>query len=260
MAASTRRRSWRRTRCSPKASRSAPYCVIGAGVEIGRAHADRRRTRRSRGRHKLGADNLIHAYASVGDAPQDKKYKGEPTRLEIGDRNVIREFVTLNRGTTKDARRHDDRQRQPVHVLLARRARLPRRQPVRARQQRDARRARRARRLGHHGRLRGDPPVLQGRRARVPRQQRRRDARRAAVRDGGRRARPSRTASIPKASSVAASRRSRSATSATPTACCTVRACGSPTREPAARRRRSEQPEVQPLVDFIPQSTRSLVR
>lgn len=78
-----------------------PYCVIGPGVEIGArtrvgAHAA------IHGHTRVGADNLIHSYASVGDAPQDKKYNGEPTRLEIGDRNVIREFVTLNRGTTKD--------------------------------------------------------------------------------------------------------------------------------------------------------------
>lgn len=77
------------------------YAVIGPGVEIG--------PRTRIGAHamvhcytKLGADNIVHSYASVGDAPQDKKYKGEPTRLEVGDRNVIREFVTLNRGTTKD--------------------------------------------------------------------------------------------------------------------------------------------------------------
>lgn len=78
-----------------------PYCVIGPGVEIG--------ARTRLGAHatihchtSVGVDNVIHAFASVGDAPQDKKYNGEPTRLEIGDRNVIREFVTLNRGTTKD--------------------------------------------------------------------------------------------------------------------------------------------------------------
>ena len=78
-----------------------PYCVIGPGVEIG--------VRTRVGAHatihchtKVGADNVIHAFASIGDAPQDKKYQGEPTRLEIGDRNVVREFVTLNRGTTKD--------------------------------------------------------------------------------------------------------------------------------------------------------------
>jgi UDP-N-acetylglucosamine acyltransferase len=77
------------------------YAVVGPGVEVG--------PRTRIGAHatvhchtRLGADNLVHSYASVGDAPQDKKYKGEPTRLEVGSRNVIREFVTLNRGTTKD--------------------------------------------------------------------------------------------------------------------------------------------------------------
>jgi UDP-N-acetylglucosamine acyltransferase len=77
------------------------YSVVGSGVEIG--------ARTIVGPHvviqgptRIGEDNAIHQFASVGDAPQDKKYKGEPTRLEIGHRNVIREFVTLNRGTTKD--------------------------------------------------------------------------------------------------------------------------------------------------------------
>ena len=79
-----------------------PYCVIGAGVEIGA------RTRLGphatvQGPTKIGADNLIHAYASIGDAPQDKKYKGEPTGVEIGDNNTIREYVTINRGTVQDA-------------------------------------------------------------------------------------------------------------------------------------------------------------
>jgi UDP-N-acetylglucosamine acyltransferase len=50
----------------------------------------------------IGADNRIFQFASIGDAPQDKKYKGEPTRLEIGDRNVFRESCTVNRGTTHD--------------------------------------------------------------------------------------------------------------------------------------------------------------
>ncbi len=78
-----------------------PYCVIGPGVEIG--HGTRLGAHAAIHCHtKVGAGNVIHAFASIGDAPQDKKYNGEPTRLEIGDRNVIREFVTLNRGTTKD--------------------------------------------------------------------------------------------------------------------------------------------------------------
>lgn len=51
----------------------------------------------------IGKDNKIYQFSSLGDAPQDKKYAGEPTRLEIGDRNIIREYCTFNRGTTQDA-------------------------------------------------------------------------------------------------------------------------------------------------------------
>ncbi len=51
---------------------------------------------------RIGADNKIFQFASLGDAPQDKKYQGEPTLLTIGDRNVFRESVTVNRGTTHD--------------------------------------------------------------------------------------------------------------------------------------------------------------
>ena len=78
-----------------------PYSVIGEGVGIGA------RTRIGphvviQGPSQLGTDNVVFQFASVGSAPQDKKYRGEPTRLTIGDRNVIRENVTLNRGTAKD--------------------------------------------------------------------------------------------------------------------------------------------------------------
>jgi UDP-N-acetylglucosamine acyltransferase len=78
------------------------YTVIGSGVEIGPG------TRVGphvviQGPTRIGAENRIFQFASIGDAPQDKKYRDEPTRLEIGDRNVVRECVTLNRGTTKDA-------------------------------------------------------------------------------------------------------------------------------------------------------------
>ena len=78
-----------------------PFTIIGPGVSIG--------PRCVIGPHvvingptTLGADNRVLQFASLGDAPQDKKYKGEPTRLEIGDRNVFREFTTANRGTTHD--------------------------------------------------------------------------------------------------------------------------------------------------------------
>lgn len=50
----------------------------------------------------IGKNNQIFQYSSLGEAPQDKKYKGEPTLLEIGDNNTIREFCTFNRGTVQD--------------------------------------------------------------------------------------------------------------------------------------------------------------
>lgn len=78
-----------------------PFCVIGAGVEIGSG------TRIGPhvvidGPTRIGRDNRIHAFAALGGDPQDKKYRGEASRLEIGDRNNIREFVTFNRGTDDD--------------------------------------------------------------------------------------------------------------------------------------------------------------
>ncbi|MFO7275619.1 MAG: acyl-ACP--UDP-N-acetylglucosamine O-acyltransferase [Pseudomonadota bacterium] len=69
--------------------------VIGPGTVIG-PHVV------INGPTRIGANNRIFQFASIGDAPQDKKYRGEPTRLEIGDRNVFREFCTVNRGTAHD--------------------------------------------------------------------------------------------------------------------------------------------------------------
>ena len=54
------------------------------------------------GHTRIGKDNKIFQFSSLGEMPQDKKYQGEETRLEIGDRNVIREFCTFNRGTSQD--------------------------------------------------------------------------------------------------------------------------------------------------------------
>jgi UDP-N-acetylglucosamine acyltransferase len=78
-----------------------PYAVIGAHVTIGARtwvgpHAV------IVGHTTLGADNKIFQFASIGEAPQDKKYGGESTRLLIGDRNVIREYCTISRGTMLD--------------------------------------------------------------------------------------------------------------------------------------------------------------
>ncbi len=78
-----------------------PYAIIGAGVQIGRG------TRIEphvviKGKTTIGVDNHIFQFASIGDEPQDKKYKGEPTELVIGDRNTVRECATINRGTAQD--------------------------------------------------------------------------------------------------------------------------------------------------------------
>ncbi|MBK7812929.1 MAG: acyl-ACP--UDP-N-acetylglucosamine O-acyltransferase [Rhodocyclaceae bacterium] len=78
-----------------------PYSVIGEHVEIGDCtwigpHVV------IGGHTRIGEDNRIFQFSSIGEVPQDKKYAGEPTRLEIGDRNTIREFCTLNCGTAQD--------------------------------------------------------------------------------------------------------------------------------------------------------------
>jgi len=76
-----------------------PYCVIGAGVRIGkgcRVHSHAVIT----GRTTLGEGNVVFPFATIGDTPQDLKYKGEPSELLIGNRNTIREYVSLNPGTT----------------------------------------------------------------------------------------------------------------------------------------------------------------
>ena len=79
-----------------------PYAVIGAHVEIGAGTTVGAHTVIS-GHTTIGRDNRIFQFASLGATPQDKKYAGEPTRLEIGDRNTVREFCTFNLGTVQDA-------------------------------------------------------------------------------------------------------------------------------------------------------------
>lgn len=78
--------------------RIGPYCVVGAGVEIGdRCVLESHVT--VRGGTVLGPDNVVAPMAAIGGDPQDLKYRGEESRLVVGSRNRIREFVTLNRGT-----------------------------------------------------------------------------------------------------------------------------------------------------------------
>ena len=66
-----------------------PGCKVGSHVVIN-------------GPTTIGSDNQIYQFSSIGDDPQDKKYRGQPTRLEIGDGNTIREFCTISRGTVED--------------------------------------------------------------------------------------------------------------------------------------------------------------
>ena len=77
-----------------------PYSIIGPDVEIGDdteigPHVV------IKGHTRIGRENRIFQFCSLGEMPQDKKYAGEPTRLEIGDRNTIREFCTFNLGTVQ---------------------------------------------------------------------------------------------------------------------------------------------------------------
>jgi UDP-N-acetylglucosamine acyltransferase len=79
-----------------------PYSVIGEHVEVGEgsrigAHVV------IDGHTRIGRRNHIWHFSSIGAPPQDKKYADEPTRVEIGERNTIREYVTINRGTVQDA-------------------------------------------------------------------------------------------------------------------------------------------------------------
>jgi UDP-N-acetylglucosamine acyltransferase len=80
-----------------------PYSVVGEHVEVGEgswigAHVV------LDGHTRIGRGNRIWHFSSIGAPPQDKKYAGEPTAVEIGDGNTIREYVTINRGTIGDAK------------------------------------------------------------------------------------------------------------------------------------------------------------
>ncbi len=84
----------------PASCNVGPHCHVGAGVELGEnceliSHVS------ILGPAKIGARNRFFPFCAIGGEPQDLTYKGEPTRLEIGDDNVFREFVTVSRGTSK---------------------------------------------------------------------------------------------------------------------------------------------------------------
>jgi UDP-N-acetylglucosamine acyltransferase len=90
-----------RARLAPGVS-VGPYSVIGEHVEIGEGTSIASHVV-IEGHTRIGAGNRIFSHSALGGAPQDKKYGGEPTRLEIGDRNTIREFCTFSCGTVQDA-------------------------------------------------------------------------------------------------------------------------------------------------------------
>jgi UDP-N-acetylglucosamine acyltransferase len=78
-----------------------PFTIIGDDVEIGAGTVIESHVVVN-GPTRIGRNNHIYQFSSVGDDPQDKKYRDEPTRLEIGDGNTIREYCTISRGTVQD--------------------------------------------------------------------------------------------------------------------------------------------------------------
>lgn len=80
--------------------RVGPYCIIGEGVVIGRGTVLENNVSLE-GPLTIGEENYMGPFVSVGQAPQHLAYRGEPTRVEIGDRNVFREYVTVHRGTVQ---------------------------------------------------------------------------------------------------------------------------------------------------------------
>jgi len=84
----------------PESCTIGPFCLVGEGVDMGE-HCTVASHVVLSGPTRLGSHNRIHPFAVVGVGPQDLSYQGEPTRLEIGDHNEIREYVTIHRGTVK---------------------------------------------------------------------------------------------------------------------------------------------------------------
>jgi len=115
------------------------YCVIGPKVRIGK------KTRVQShvvidGNTTLGEENLIFPFATVGSVPQDLKYKGENSRLIIGDHNTIREYASLNPGTQGGGDGHTPWESQPFNDVLPYSPRLYSGQPQYRRQRGDPRR------------------------------------------------------------------------------------------------------------------------
>ena len=105
-ASCTRPRSCIPARAWARARSIGPYATIGPNVTIGR-HCRVGASTVIDGTTEIGDDTEIYPFASIGLAPQDLKFKGEPTRLVIGHHNVFREFVTIHRGHGRRRRPHE---------------------------------------------------------------------------------------------------------------------------------------------------------
>jgi UDP-N-acetylglucosamine acyltransferase len=84
----------------PASCSVGPYCFVGAGVELGE-NCELMSHVVIHGQAKIGSRNRFFPFCAIGIEPQDLTYKGEKTGIEIGDENIIREYVTINRGTAK---------------------------------------------------------------------------------------------------------------------------------------------------------------
>jgi UDP-N-acetylglucosamine acyltransferase len=160
-----------------------PYSIIGPNVRIGAGTVVGPHVV-IEGHTTIGKDNKIFQFASLGAAPQDKKWAGEPTRLEIGDRNTIREFVHLQPGHRPGRGRDPPGRRQLDLGLRPPGARLPGRQQHDLLEQRPAGRPRARGRLGDPVGLLRRAPVLQDRRPCLHRHVHQPDPGRAALRAG----------------------------------------------------------------------------
>ena len=220
-----------------------PFATIGPNVTIGRGCRVGASTVID-GTTEIGDETEIYPFASIGLAPQDLKFKGEPTRLVIGRHNVVPRVRDDSPRHGGRRRPHDHRRQQSVHGLRARGARLPRRQPHDLRQRRDARRARHRRGLRRDQRVFRRAPVLPRRAARVHRRVHGRHARRAAVREDGRQPGADLRLELDRAGAARASAPSSSRSCGGPIAICssTTRAArsssSSATRRCARRRSR----------------------
>ena len=142
-----------------------PYCIIGPDVRLGDGCEVLSHVVLG-GRTRMGPNCRVYPFASIGSQPQDMKYHGEPSTLEIGANNIFREHVTVNPRYRGRRHGHRDRQQLPVHGRRACGARLSGRQSCDHGEQRDARRSCDGRGFRDHRWPVGRSPVLPHRPAR----------------------------------------------------------------------------------------------